>query len=66
MSGIEFALVSIFTIICIVGLSMFFSIQFTLGYLSDILEEMHKLEKEIRKLNQNKDEHNIRNNIKKW
>tara|TARA_R110000851_G_scaffold278110_1_gene431191 strand:+ start:48 stop:218 length:171 start_codon:yes stop_codon:yes gene_type:complete len=56
MSDIEFALVSIFTVIGIIGLSMFFSIQFTLGYLSDILEEMGKLEKEIRKLNQNKDE----------
>ena len=56
MSDIEFALVSIFTLIGIVGLSMFFSIQFTLGYLSDILEEMHKLEKEIRKLNQNKED----------
>jgi len=56
MSDIEFALVSIFTVIGIIGLSMFFSIQFTLGYLSDILEEMGKLEKEIRKLNQNKED----------
>tara|TARA_R110001632_G_scaffold87388_1_gene189848 strand:- start:7 stop:177 length:171 start_codon:yes stop_codon:yes gene_type:complete len=48
MSDIEFALVSIFTVIGIIGLFMFVGIKFILKYLSDIIEE-------LRKLNQNKD-----------
>ncbi len=49
MNDIEFTLVSIFVEISIVGLFMFVGIKFILKYLSDIIEE-------LRKLNQNKDE----------
>jgi hypothetical protein len=49
MSEIEFALVSIIVMISGVALLMFFGIKFILGYLSDIIEE-------LRKLNQNKDD----------
>ena len=49
MNEIEFALVSIIVMISGVALLMFFGIKFILGYLSDIIEE-------LRKLNQNKDD----------
>ena len=49
MNDIEFTLVSIFVEISIVVLFMFVGIKFILKYLSDIIEE-------LRKLNQNKDE----------
>ena len=51
MSDIEFYLFSIFTLIEIMGLLMFIGIYFMLKSLSNI-------EKELKKLNQNKDEKN--------
>ena len=51
MNDIEFALVAIFAVIGITGLLMYIGIKFILEYLSDIIEE-------LRKLNQNKDENN--------
>ena len=52
MNDIEFALVSIIVMISGVTLLMFFGIKFILGYLSDIIEE-------LKKLNQNKEDEGI-------
>ena len=49
MSDIKFALVAIFAVISITGLGMYIGIKCILEYLSDIIEE-------LKKLNQNKDD----------
>ena len=52
MNDIEFALVAIFAVIGITGLLMFFGISF-------ILKSLSNIEKELKKLNQNKEDDSV-------